>query len=121
MTWNGTDITGVPTFIYHDELFRGTGPITDPDGPGRLICRSLTQTAQPVRWLDVSGSIVRDLHSQSSAFFQRRKTLSNVELSRLSLSTTYTIMRRANTSGLWICGPPGMRVYVGLYARVEGK
>ena len=80
MTWNGTDITGVPTFIYHDELVTGTTPISDPNGPGRLICRSSSS-------IEIHWAFVRNGYRVSTTGNTETVTLLNSN--SLSLTSGY--------------------------------
>ncbi len=119
MWWNGTEITGIPTLIYHDELVISTSIVTDPNGPGHLICRSETQ--EVVDWLDVHDNSVTT--ETSGNFFQQRMTTTGLALSRLSQNIPFSlpIVRDVRTSGLWACGTSNSLQYVGLYARLLGK
>ena len=123
--WNGTNITGVPTFIYHDELINRSSFNNVSDGPGRLICRS--ETLRLVRWLYVNGNIVQPAPNLNLYFDQTMENTSDASLSQLSLSSTFSQRKSSTTSGLWLCGPSQMRLcgfqmrlYVGLFARIRG-
>ena len=122
MTWNGTDITGVPTLIYHDELLSYNGPNNHPDAPGRLLC--ISRTPRPIYWSYPTDASRIPLLDTSDNFFHRRGG-SNPVLSRLSRNsenpiTTPRTDQRAN--GLWRCNENnGPTLYVGLYARVPGE
>ena len=128
MRWNGTVITGdTPTLIFHDELFSGTGPITDPDGPGRLVCTSETPTT--VRWSFPTDASRITAGDSTDNFFHRREgsMINPPVVSRLSRNPANPIIinsprvdQRAN--GLWRCNEDsGPTIYVGIYARVPGE
>ena len=61
VTWNGTDITGRPTLIYHDEVvainYSAPPTIVNPNGLGGLICSSI-DTVGPIAWHPGDGSAV---------------------------------------------------------------
>ena len=120
MRWNGTDITGVPTFIYHDELLTtNDSMITDPDGQGSLICRFEMQTT--VYWSVVHGDPVSN--ATNGNFIQTRAT-GPPSLSRVALNSIRPITTPRTddfTNGLWFCSANGMRLHVGLYGRAQGE
>ena len=116
MRWNGTDITGVPTFIYHDELLliSKDSMITNPDENGSLIC-TIT------RWFVTGGKPVTT--GFNGNFIQREvagpPTLFQVALN--SLHPITTPRTNATTNGLWFCRTSVTRLYVGLYGRAQGE
>ena len=119
MRWNGTDITGVPTLIYHDELITSTDDvITDPDGQGSLICYS---TAGTVVWVLVPTTAVP---TKNTGNFKQTK---NNNSSQLTLGGVPLTQQRTDavTNGLWSCRASTTqslpRLFVGLYGRVQGK
>ena len=123
MRWNGTVITSnIPTLIFHDELFSGTGSINDPDGPGRLVCRS--ETPRTVRWAFATDAS-RIVAGDTTDNFVATRQGTNPILSRLSRNpanpiTTPRTDQRAN--GLWRCNEDnGPWIYVGIYTRVPGE
>ena len=126
MTWNGTDISDVPTFIYHDEL-------TDKPGfneSGTLLCISRVPSGVFWSYADNRGIVLSD-RSQNFLHLQSGNLSDPPIQARLSRNpsnpiTTPRTDRRAN--GLWRCfehkGPTyiiGPLFYVGLYARVPGE
>ena len=122
MRWNGTNITGVPTFIYHDELTAGT-PNTnlapDPDGPGVLSCSSDTiQTTAPINWHFVDRRI--DPANTTRGFLLRlESTRSQVLQDIVHLQTGGR--QEAFLNGLWSCTQDGARFHVGLYSRSSSE
>ncbi len=125
MRWNGTDITGVPTFIYHDELLFQTGVLTDINAPGRLVCVFPTETT--VTWERVDGSSISSSTRDRDEFFQRRQTSAPPSVSRLTTTQHFsrtTPLTDSRFNGLWTCranAVPADRLHVGLYARAEGE
>ena len=118
MRWNGTDITGVPTLIYHDELVTSTdNVITDPDGQGSLICSSVAQTT--VSWVSVSGSTTV---THSNGNFKQTRAAGPPSLSQLTLGGDPITTPRTDVAanGLWSCSASGTQLHVGLYGRVQG-
>ena len=115
MRWNGTDITGIPTFIYHDELATSIGNITDPNGQGSLICSSVAQTT--IVWKRVDEVNV-NFHNKGS--FQQ---IGSPNLSQLALGNGFNSTPRIESfiNGLWCCTTSGARLHVGIYTRVPGK
>ena len=119
MRWNGTDITGVPTLIYHDELITSTdNVITDPDGEGSLICSSVAQTT--VSWMSIRGS---NATTQSNGNFKQTRAAGPPSLSQLTLGSDPITTPRTDTvsNGLWSCCANGAHLYVGLYGRIASK
>ena len=119
MRWQGTDITGVPTLIYHDELIISTdNVITNPDGQGSLICSSVAQTT--VSWMHVNG---RTATTNSNGNFKQTRAAGPPSLSQLTLGGVPITTTRTDavTNGLWSCSASGTRLHVGLYGRVQGK
>ena len=120
MRWNGTVITGVPTFLYHDELLTSSADtITDPDGQGSLICRSETQTT--VNWFTPINSPVAT--TDVGNFIQARAT-GPPSLSRVTLNRPFEVFPRVDavTNGLWSCTANGMpTLSVGIYGRAQGE
>ena len=126
MTWNGTDISDVPTLIYHDELTDKPGF----DGSGTLLCTS--RRSLSVSWsypdnieIGLSDSSQSFLHLQSGNLGDPpiRARLSRNPSNPI---TTPRTDRRAN--GLWRCfqhkGPKyslGSPIHVAIYARVPGE
>ena len=124
MRWNGTDITGVPTFIYHDELIAGapnTSLAPDPDGPGVLSCSSETiQTTTTINWHltvdhmidpeNITGNFLLRLGSMRSQVLQNEDSL-------------FPTGGRSEYffNGLWSCTQDGTRVHVGLYSRPSSE
>ena len=122
MTWNGDTInSNIPTLIYHDELYNGTGPIDNPNGPGRLVCTS--QTPRTTHWTFPTYASRIVAGNTDDNFFHRREG-TNPVVSRLSLNSANPITTprtdyRAN--GLWRCNEDsGPTIYVAIYARVPG-
>ena len=126
MTWNGTDITNIPTFIYHDELTDNLF-FTDPNGPGSLVCTSVG--LRNVLWAyPTDDSNIGILIDNSQNFVHSRlggESLPPIR-SRLSRNpnnpiTTPRTDERAN--GLWRCSEQyvGSVLHVGIYARVPGE
>ena len=102
----------------------GTGPITDPDGPGRLICNSTTP--KTTHWAFPTDNSRIMASNINGHFFHTREGNVNSPpvVSRLSLNSANPITTprtddRAN--GLWRCNEDkGPTIYVGIYARVPG-
>ena len=118
MRWNGTDITNVPTFIYQDELIRSRDDIiTDPDGPGSLICVSSAQTL--LDWFMVFGTI-NEFDNFQETYEQGPPSVSQLTQ---SIPIVDPPRRDADTNGLWRCeasnGSPTL--YVGIFGRFEGE
>ena len=123
MRWNGSDITGIPTFIFHDELVDGLDQLSSPpttpevDGPGRLVCRSETQAT--INWLLANGVPVTT--SSNGNFVQRRFSTGAPSYSRMGIGVPLDpIFVRTDdvTNGLFSCNASGMTtLYVGLYGR----
>ena len=123
MRWNGTLITSnIPTLIYHDELLSTTGPITDPNGPGSLICESETAT---LFWAYPTDSGRITAGGTTDTFFHRREgsTSNPPVVSRLSRNPANNTLRTGQQeNGLWRCNEQnGPSIYVGIYARVPGR
>ena len=98
MRWNGTDITGIPTLIYHDELLFSNGPITDPFGPGRLICEIQEDT--PVTWEFVDGSTVPDSpNNMESSRKDRTEFLASLGYQELVISSAASILMQLASGG----------------------
>ncbi len=117
MWWNGTDITGIPILIYHDELITSQDDaITDINGPGSLACRFIA-------WLDINWFGVTDAAGNiTTGNFKQRKERGPPSLSQLIQSIPVPNPRGDNsTNGLWYCSISGMTpLYVGLYGRIPG-
>ena len=119
MTWNGTDITGLPTLIYHDELITSTGPITYPYGPGRLVCRLDNEEATQVQWFHANGNRVT---TQTNGNFIQTRSSGPPIISRLSMNIPISSPRTDSlTNGLWFCRANNKTLYVGLYSRIPGE
>ena len=125
MRWNGTVITSdIPTLIFHDELFSGTGDITNRNGPGRLVCTSTTQDL--VHWAyPTDGGRIMPLDNSSNFFVRREGSVSSPPIvSRLSLNSANPITAPVTgdfANGLWRCNEQGgPSTYVGIYARSGG-
>ena len=112
MRWNGTNITGVPTFIYHDELATRTDGTISPDGPGSLICSIPANIS--VTWSLVNDIPVSFLATRSFHQIQKVETPS---LSQLALGSGGHPRSESFVNGLWFCRTSGARLYVGIYAR----
>ena len=121
MRWNGTDITGVPTFIYHDELI--TGPpganlAPNPDGPGVLSC-STGIGALAINWhfvdrminpASMGGNILLRIGT-------RMRTRTQVLQNENNPFPTGG-RQDAFLNGLWSCT---QNLYVGLYFRSSSE
>ena len=119
MLWNGTNITDTPSLIYHDELLRSADPITNPNGPGTLVC--ISEMPLTVNWFGIDGVTVTTF---SSGDFIQRRELGPPSLSRLSLNPFNSFLPGLgpDTNGIWSCSAGGMpTLYVGLYTRAPGK
>ena len=82
MRWNGTDITVRTDIIYHDELIASSdNEITDPDGPGSLICSSASRAR--VDWLGVTDSL-GSVPTGNEGTFRQTLSMGIPSLSRLS-------------------------------------
>ena len=119
MRWNGTDITGIPTFIYHHELIAGLPDedlLPDPDGPGVLSCSATFGT---ISWNFVDRMINPE---QLIGNFKlrlgraRSQVLQNAN-HRLEVGKR----TEAFLNGLWSCEQGGTRLYVGVYARSSSE
>ncbi len=116
--WNGTDITGIPTLIYHDELYTGNGPITDPDGPGRLICNS-SLSLPLFFWRSADGFGIGSL---TPNFDQIKQIVVLTNMSRLSVTAPFVAPNfNERFNGLWECYSGGFHVHVGIYARAGSE
>ncbi len=120
MWWNGTDITEIPTLIYHDELITSQdNAITNINGPGSLACRFIA-------WLDINWFGVTDaagdITTGNDGNFKQRKERGPPSLSQLTQSVPVSTPRwDDNTNGLWYCSISGMTpLYVGIYGRING-
>ncbi len=113
--WNGADITGIPTLIYHDELITNANNILSDDvvdGPGSLICRSEVMVAEII-WERADSIILFPL--SSNFVFAQVNTTGPPSLSQLSIRATDN--ERPN-NGLWQCMGTAMpTVHVGVYSR----
>ena len=73
VTWNGINITGRPTLIYHDEVIaiNYTTPPTlhNPNGPGGLLCSSANGS---IAWWPGNGSItaIFDMNREKRIIYQ---------------------------------------------------
>ena len=71
VTWNGTNITGRPTLIYHDEVIaiNYTAPPTlhNPNSPGGLLCSS---TVGPIAWSAGDGASSFDTNILKRIIYQ---------------------------------------------------
>ena len=110
MRWNGVNITGIPTFIYHDEL--GSGNISDLDRQGSLICSSAANSS--VFWQRVDEVNV-NFHNRGS--FQQIERPSFSQLALGLAFTAATPRTESFVNGLWPCTGSGARLHVGIYAR----
>ena len=119
MLWNGTNITGVPTLIYHDELYPNDREY-DPNGPGSLTCRV---EGPLVRWFMTDGNF------PGNDFTTIRRNTQNLSWARLarvpSLLTAVEAAENPIYNGLMICrdnsDTRNTHYHVGLYARDPGK
>ena len=116
MRWNGTDITNVPTVIFHEELLvsnYGDDVIPDPDGPGSLICSS--ETVANVTWLFPAAAIAT---VGVDSFRQRRETgpPTLAQLTRSNYADRIGPRNDPHANGLWRCEAEGVPTLdVGLY------
>ena len=124
MTWNGTVINNVPTFIYHDEL-TNSRTYTDSKEPGYLVC---TSTAiMEIRWSYPTDASVISAGDFSQNFFHYRVgRFHNPPLrARLQINPFNHIRAPrtdARANGLWRCHElSGPTLHVGIYARVPGE
>ncbi len=118
MRWQGRDITGVPTLIYHDQLVSSIdNVITDPDGQGSLICSSVAQTS--VSWMTAFNTAVA---TNSNGNFKQTRAAGPPSLSQLTLGGAPITTPRTDTAtnGLWSCSASGTQLHVGLYGRDQG-
>ena len=122
MMWNGTDITRIPTFIYHDELLTGTGPISF-FVPGTLVCYSTNMIRIEWEFVENGHYVSTSTTGENQNFFQRITVGTIASFSRLStLGSITTPSTDPALNGLWRCGPDGgPTLHVGLYGRVQGK
>ena len=121
MRWNGTDITGIPTLIYHDELTNYYGSITDPNGPGRLICNT-SFPLNEVNWLHPNRNGAASL-GWHGPFLQKKETGLLTNIIRLSNYNEPFIAPNINPmyNGLWYCARYEDRVHVGIYGRAGSE
>ena len=67
VTWNGTDITGIPTLIYYDEvkvvMYSPPPTLSNPNGPGGLLCNS---TSPSIAWWIRNGSTTIEFATNKS-------------------------------------------------------
>ena len=122
MRWNGTDITGVPTFIYHDELIAGTPGANlapDPDGPGVLSCTSASGTTT-VNWNSIDRAI--DPTITTGNILLRIGTMRSQLLQNAYNPFPTGGRQETLFNGLWSCMPlNGARLHVGLYFRSSSE
>ena len=122
VTWNGTDITGDIVLIYHEELYGSPGPspITDPNGPGRLIC---TGTSGTPTWRLTNGDSISE--SSNGRYIQTRGTANRwTQLARNNNFYALPITNpdeRSLANGLWQCTVGGTTVHVGVYSNSMGE
>ena len=126
MTWNGTNITNIPTFIYHDELTdEDISNKTDINGPGILVCTSVA--LRDISWAHPTYSSSIDLTDNTQNFLHSR--LGSVSappihslLSRNPDNPIVTPRTDEPANGLWRCSESsGPVLHVGIYARVPGE
>ena len=117
MRWNGTDITGQLTFIYHDELIiSGDDIITNRNGPGSLICSSETQTT--VLWHFTDGRIFNAVDNFKQTAEPGPPSVS--QLTQFIVSANVSL--DPATNGMWYCSTTeGLRLHVAIYGRVAGQ
>ncbi len=124
MTWNGTTVDG-PVLIYHDELILINDTdvltiITDPDGPGNLVCRS-TQSITP-SWRLTDASAV--LSTGEGNTFRQIVEIETPFILSLLTRRVSQIRTDPLTNGLWFCDSGVMdtsRIHVGIFSRASGK
>ena len=127
--WNGTDITGIPTLIYHDELITSIDNlITDPNGAGSLICSSVNETV--LYWITTNNfNALRPAYT-SGYFKQTREHRGSAPPSLTQLSLCLPLpdppLMSSDLNGLWSCRDfaiPGENLgpHVGVYSRAPGK
>ena len=115
MRWNGTDITRVPTFIFHDELIAGNATLPpDPDGPGVLSCSSASGTTT-INWNFVDRIIIPA--GTGSIILKNNGTIKSQVLQNESRPLPTGGRPEAFLNGLWSCTQGGTRLHVGLYFR----
>ena len=129
MFWNGTNITTIPTFIYHDELTDSHSAFTDPFAPGHLVCRSATpllmhwsRSADESRLSDQEFSLPF-IHTRRGREIHRPPIYSRLSQNPDSPITISNPATESEWNGLWRCNEfdrPEI-LYVALYARVPGK
>ena len=124
VTWNGTNITGRPTLIYHDEVtaiyYRPPPTLRNPNGPGGLLCNS---TVGPIAWwpgngltnppfdTNVPGILIYQIIPSGNLAAQIVNDGRNVDVSRSPYHNgLFTCRRDGNIS---------TAVPVGFYARSE--
>ena len=117
MRWNGTDITRVPTFIYHDELIAGppgASLASDPDGPGVLVCCS-GSSETTINWNFVDRMV--DPVTTTGNILLRIGTMRSQVLQNENNRLPSGGRPEAFLNGLWSCTQGGTRLHVGLYNR----
>ena len=70
--WRGSNITGIPTLIYHDEvetvIYSPPPTLSNPTGPGGLLCSS---TVGPIAWHPGNGAMTQfDTNIGSRVLYQ---------------------------------------------------
>ena len=120
LRWNNTDITGIPTFIFHDELITGFPDTTlpsDSDGPGVLSCSSASGTTTIIwHYVDRQISV-----SAFGNFILRRGTMRSQLLQNANNRLPTGGRPEAFLNGLWSCEQGGTRLHVGLYGRFSSE
>ena len=117
MNWNGTDITGVPTFIVQDELRTGAPIGSHSDGPGVLSCRSKI-SGGTINWHYADRMISA---SSNGNFIVRLGSIRSQVLQNENNLLPTGGRPEAFLNGLWSCTQDGVRLHVGLYSRSPGE
>ena len=125
VTWNGTDITGRPTLIYHDEVvsinYSSPPTIVNPNGLGGLICSSI-DTVGPIAWHPGDGStVIFDYNIRERIIYQIIPS-GNLTAQIVRDGRSHDIPRTSYHNGLFTCRWNGdilTAVPVGFYQRGE--
>ena len=124
VTWNGTNITGRPTLIYHDEVtainYRPPPTLHNPNSPGGLLCNS---TVGPISWWGGTGVTDPPLDTNVPLIFIYQIIPSgNLTAQIVTDGRNVDVLRYSFHNGLFTCRRNGdilTAVPVGFYARGE--
>ena len=123
VTWNGIDITGRPTLIYHNEVtaiyYRAPPTLVDPNGPRGLLCNS---TVGPIAWWPGNGLNRLFDTNINNRFIYQIIPSGNLMAQIVNDGRNVDVSESSYHNGLFTCRRDGnisTAVPVGFYARSE--